>query len=953
MIGPLLAALLSTAQAQQAQVVLDRFGGLNDVDAPATIGQSEAQDALNVESNLEGTAILKRRGFTREAALTVSTGPVNGSHTMTCDNGDQLTIVCHDRYCSKSTNGGAFSNWLSTAGAKGATAVPTRWSFVDVDGDLYGANDSRDPVLKYDCTTLSYPINYPAGSLLALTEDRLVIADTSANPNRINYSKSGDFATFTTGSNSVDAFTDDLGAPGDKVTALKYDRGRLYPFKRTSITTCQVGDQYTQRCFPVSSNIGTQDPQSIVSAPDGLYFRSQDRTYWRLSEGGLELLSQKIGNYVKNQAAGVSRSNTQTTQSDWEAGSQSPASSYNTATRAGSILNSSNTFVDTTSADFAQGTSIGVSSTDVSGSLTLSSTVVQDNFSDGNYTANPVWTVTQGAWAASAANGLGPTGSNDNNTINTPSTISSGVWRFDYLFAATAGGEACSGGSTGDTCFEYRFSKNASNDYYALRILDDAFNPTKKVQLIKSISASITVLTSFTGNILESTNYQFSIQRGTDGVTALYIDDVYKSSFTDTDITSAAKIEIFQHRSASSPDIVRFKNIYSYMYLSSGTFLSRIFDTALSTPIAGPLSSTFTYRAEAYGAIFGIRTSTSPNNDMWTTFTASSDTLRIDLPRRYWQYRVNLFTRTTNTVVLAETSLSVTSTGTYRTQCIQPGTNINTWGILSCSQSNLGAGSLVFYATSAVSCATLPSNEPFNWQTSVTNNATISISTNAALYIGWRDLLNSATDQAQVDACTVYWNEGTLAQPSWGTYDSIKNAIYWTGTSTSSTQGDRLLKYDLNLRQFYPFSLQATALSIVNNSLYFGSSTGGYWNKYGADGINSDNGSAINAYWKSKDFGGASPFLETSFKTLSLVARNQVTGSMTATHALSNGVTGSHTVSLSTSAALGYIRDNYNLPLSSPANFMNVKLGSNSSTPFEVLGIRLEMYSQPWKAQNP
>ena len=115
----------------------------------------------------------------------------------------------------------------------------------------------------------------------------------------------------------------------------------------------------------------------------------------------------------------------------------------------------------------------------------------------------------------------------------------------------------------------------------------------------------------------------------------------------------------------------------------------------------------------------------------------------------------------------------------------------------------------------------------------------------------------------------------------------------------------------------------------------------------------SDNGSNINAYWKSKDFGGADPFHETSWDRISLVAKNQASGSMTLTHTLSSGQSGSHTVSLSTTASLGYIRDNYNIPITSPHNFLNVRVGNNSAAPFEILGLRIDFKTFGWRPVNP
>jgi len=67
------------AGGQEGVILIDKFGGLNDISSPATLPPTACQDCLNVEANLSGTAILKRKGFTREAALTVATGPVTGS----------------------------------------------------------------------------------------------------------------------------------------------------------------------------------------------------------------------------------------------------------------------------------------------------------------------------------------------------------------------------------------------------------------------------------------------------------------------------------------------------------------------------------------------------------------------------------------------------------------------------------------------------------------------------------------------------------------------------------------------------------------------------------------------------------------------------------------------------------------------------------------------------------
>ena len=147
MIKLILAALLASVSpvihAQQGSFSSSCFGGLNDADTPATIGQCESPDLLNTESNLSATAILKRKGFSLYSSLTVATSPVTGSHSFIDSSGNNLTIVCQDRNCAKSTNGNAFTTFLTTA-----AAGITRWSFVDSQGILYGANNRYDPVFQ-------------------------------------------------------------------------------------------------------------------------------------------------------------------------------------------------------------------------------------------------------------------------------------------------------------------------------------------------------------------------------------------------------------------------------------------------------------------------------------------------------------------------------------------------------------------------------------------------------------------------------------------------------------------------------------------------------------------------------------------------------------------------------------------------------------------------------------
>jgi hypothetical protein len=412
-------------------------------------------------------------------------------------------------------------------------------------------------------------------------------------------------------------------------------------------------------------------------------------------------------------------------------------------------------------------------------------------------------------------------------------------------------------------------------------------------------------------------------------------------------VSSSTKLQLAA--SSHNGGTLFFDNFYFYQYASSGTLRSRVFDTAFSTPTWGPFSSTFTVQQNIEGQV-SFYTQSSADGVTFDSPVASSDTKRItSAQKRYIQYEIEMVTKisTQSPTVSAVTILAAT-TGQFYTPCIQPNSSISSWGTLSCAETKAGNGSLVYYATSAASCATLPTSDPSTWQTSVTNNATVTISTNIAVRYGFRSLLGASTDQAQVDACTLTWNEGTPAQPAWAAYDSIKNAIYWTTTINSASAANRILKYDRNLDSWYPWSIAAQAPRIINNVLYFGGASSGTWNAYGS--VDSDAGYGFSANWKTKDIGSDTPFLEKNFSRISVLTANQGSGTLSITSTLSSGKTNTYSLTLSTTSGLNYIRSNYAMPASSPQNFMNINFSnSNANETFQVLGLGVDWSVLPWK----
>jgi hypothetical protein len=921
--------LPSLAFSQAGSIRVDKFGGLDDTDSAATIPDSEAQDALNVESNLDGTSIKKRNGYALEASLTYSTSAVTGVTHFTCDSGDRVTVVCHDRVCSKSVNGASFSQFFTTA-----TSGVQRWSFVSVDGDLYGANDRHDPVFKYDCTNLTNPSGIPAGSLLELTQDRLAVADVTAFPNRVYYSKSGVYTNFTAGVNSEDSYTDDVGAPGDKITSLKFNTA-LYIFKSNSITRCILGDQYTSRCDLISNSVGTSEALSVVSNPEGVAFRGTDKAFWMLNDAGLNQISKKIKNLTASQVSGIGRSNIQTDRTDWEAGVQAPTGTWRTDVNIGSIVNSSWSFVDTSSTDFTAGTRTNIS-TNTAGSVSLA--ISTGVIVGGDFT-NPL------SWRCNPAK---PAASCD-------ATIANGALTAGGFFTAHCLGT----GSCGHMC---HIAAGSCVSEFSKVVISTSAGRNQPIGSGTSVTYADTSAqhSVYIGDITISTTIAVTFYDTNANLSLSDNNQIYQTTVTGNGfyVIWDERFDCNNCNSCSATGAgfcanKTYENVRVSSYAPTGTLVSRTFDTTVSTPIFNGLA--VSQSSNSIGALT-FKEQTSADGNTWDTAVAITPGNRPVSQKRYWRYEGDFTTYSgTITARLDQVGeLLASTTAEFRTQCIEPGPNISSWGILSCAQTLAGNGSLVYYTTSAATCATLPTTKPSTWSgpsVLTSNNATIAISTGAAMYVAFRSLLGSATDQAQVDACTVYWNEGGNSQPVWGVYSGLQNSLFWSTTLSPSSTANRVLKYDMNLSEWYPWDLTATALDYIDGFLYFGSSTGGQWFKQGV--VNSDNGTAINAYWKSKDFSGGAPFQEKTWQKSSVVTRNQQTGTLTATYALSDGSAYPYSVSLSTTSTIPYVRSNYYLGITSPQNFMSIKFGNNSSVPFEVLGAQLDFQAQPWRVVNP
>jgi hypothetical protein len=312
-----LVALLSVPAlaADTVDQTIGPFGTVNNYDNPYVIGADKAQDALNVDVTPGGKSVKKRAGFAQAFALTVTTSAVHGVYYFYDLSGNDIALFFNDRYMTSSINGGTSSVLFST-GSLAAT-----YQCVDSQGFAYCADTNRDPITKTNGSTYSQITPTNNGTMVAVTPDRLVLAGFSASPNRLDFSKAGDFTTWTPGGNPTDPNQITIAAPGSKITHITYAVDRLIWFKDTSFGYVLFGPTLADWVVrTVSPNVGTLDNSSVYWQGI-LYFRGQDGHIYSYDGANVTKLTRDIQTTISASQSKTSNSWTQTSQSDFLAGS--------------------------------------------------------------------------------------------------------------------------------------------------------------------------------------------------------------------------------------------------------------------------------------------------------------------------------------------------------------------------------------------------------------------------------------------------------------------------------------------------------------------------------------------------------------------------------------------------------------------------------------------------------
>lgn len=913
------------------------YGTLNNTDNSLIIPNTKAQDLLNVNIAPGGASVKKRDGYDIVYALSVPTSPVHGVHYFYDSGGNDVALFFNDNRVSASI-GGASVATVTVVSAVGAT-----WQCVDSQGFAYCANTSRTQILKTNGSTTSNLTGFTStGTLVAVTPERLVQSGFSASPNDIAFSKASDFATWTVGSNPTDPITFTVSAPGPKITHITYAFDRLMWFKSTSFGYILIGNQVAfsdWQVVTVDPNVGTFDNTSVYR--EGiLYFRGQDGHLYRYDGANLSKITRDIQGTIGQSQSRVANSWTQTTAADFNAGFIDV--DIDSTTVSNSLLAKTTTQIYTSSTSWASGTvtegnSLYVDTITANGFL---QTTFPDNFTsyrNGTSGTKQVWN-TFGTPTGVTSDGTQLTISADGGDasgIVTSSLLSNYAIGTTYYYKINSMQTHGGGGSGRHLTFALNTATTNVNPdltgtFWRVRISSQSNGVF--ISIVNSngiiITSSFTAPTFPVDVFFNISTTTYRIQAGTitfSGTHAWPNNPVYGFLVIPTVSGTLTKLESF----AVAPQTF--------------TYQSTSFDTGISTPIW----SVFHDSSTGNGTLSYNSQVSSDNSSFDSAVAVSSGNLITSARKRFIKmnavFNQTLSTGNATAVSVDFFDLSAGSSGTFRS-AVKNAPSLTTWDTFDVSRVDNG-GSQSFFIRSSTNPITVNSSTP-SW-TSISPGAVPTISTGT--YFQFRDdfLVTTGSHTQRLDSFIQNWFEGAATDKSYATY--FKDAIWWSiASGAGATANNKILYYDMINDGMTLYDLPSNGFYVRNELLNFGSVSSGNIFRYG--NIDNDNGAAINAYWKSKDFVMQAPFQDKEAATISFVAKAVSNSSMTVTYTLNGSTSTSYTVPFQ--SADTFIKSNKNLPGGKTGQTLNIQFGNNAADqPFEIFGTQVGYRTKTWKPE--
>lgn len=610
----LLVGIFSLLRAQMRPFVaryVDFSGGFVDWFPSSNLQPNQSPNAQNLIVDPLGSSMEKRKGYVKCGDLPSGNAAVAAFRYVQTP-GDEALLLSDTQ------------NYYETVDCSSFTTVRTGQTLnampdcEQVYGDMWCTN-GVDSVFRWNGTSSTVLdgtswANVPKGQYIEFENRRVWVANTSGSRSSLFFTSvsnnNGEVvepssSTAWPAANEIFFGRDD----GDTITGLKKYLGGVYVFKSKSIWRVAGEDEFSFLPERVLSNFGTRSNWSI-SEIDGLLHTLDSSSLYQFDGQNAQRLLDRRSALFSNIFQPI-LSNDQRlwdVPGDWDDG----------------------TFSNTTS-------------TILSGTLTLStSTTVEDGFSDGDYTQNPVWTVRAGTFDVSS--GILRKTSVSPGRITTPSTLANGIWRarlYDLIGVArnaifafmSQSSDSCSG--AGSASYNNAYYLSVSETYIALNKCVSDVN-TSLCGLDNSFSSPWDVEIRKSGN---------SIQ--------VFLGSTKVCDVSDSSIASSSFIGL-AHGSDQSASENLADNILAFSYSNSGTWTSEKHDASTALTAWGKFNvdeakngETITYRVRR--AATSAALDTAGYVDILPGDYVSTST------HRFTQYQVLMATSSGNNSVTPET----------------------------------------------------------------------------------------------------------------------------------------------------------------------------------------------------------------------------------------------------------------------------------------------------------
>jgi hypothetical protein len=924
------------------------FSTLNNTDNPLILPADKAADLLNCDITPNGKSVKKRRGYAQAFALTFSSWPVHGVYNFYESGGSDVSLFFHSRQITSSIGGGSATVLYSTA------TNDTTWQCTDSQGFAYCVNTSRDGLFRSNGSTVTMIAPAANGTMISVTPERLVLGGFASFPNRLDFSKANDFSTWTTGSAATDAINFTITAPGAKLTHITYAFNRVMWFKDSSFGYVLIGNQPLFSDWvikTVSPNVGTNDNSSVYW--NGiLYFRGQDAHIYAYDGSNLTKLTRDITTTIAESQSRRTNSWTQSTQAEFESGSV--PTDISTTLNPGSLTAKTTSWALTTKPDW-QGMTLAYPETltapylneydltTSSGDLNLMWPEEFTSYRDGSGSTLDVWDPFN-------SGGAGSISSNGSQLVMTsPSSGFSGArssGAIPNIFKGTT---------------------------FYVRIDTATVNSSNAFHLYLSSSDASTENNESFALWIRRVNNKICLDRIFQIDSAGTLIDLFGPGSTANQIDVPADLYLYISTSSYSFNLVTSTSIQGthtynptvrnqYVYLAAGAnntvkldrfskspvvidYTSPVFDTGISSPVWGTFNATYSTGTGGTGNSLSFRSEVSTNGVAnWdASVQASTGATLTANPKRYTRTsgRFNFQVATGTVISLSDYSLTSGSSGSFKS-AVKNASSLTAWDSLAGNKLD-GVGSHTFYIRSSTFIFTVNSVSP-SW-TSVSLGAIPSVST--GIYFQIRDdIIATSTGTTRLDDFTQNWFEGQAGDKAYAIYHD--DSIWWSVASgDGAATNNKILKYDLLNQGWTIYDIPMNGMLVRAQSLYFGGASEGNIFKFGD--VDNDNGTAIEAYWKSKDFFADSPFTDKEIANISVAAASVSNSSTTITYAV-NSTTYSFTMPLASSGELA--RVNKNIPAGRVGRTFNIQFGNDAvDQPFEIFGLQIGFRPRSWRPE--